>query len=117
MFVRVGVVPIFTGQKRLREGAEHGPIRTILTTNLSMMFSQLNKIVTGDQRKITNVYQSMRDGRLTNPCQTGKAGLDPKQEGGMSIAKIAGRKIREEKVVFGLGRNGMLPLRSGSWRG
>lgn len=116
MFVGVGVVPILTGQKRLREGAEHGPIRTFLATDLSMMFSQLNKVVTGDQGKVSNVHQSMGDGRLTNPCQTGKAGLDPEQKGRMNIAKIARREIREEKVVFGLGRNGMLPLRSGSGR-
>jgi len=116
MFIRVGVVPILTGQKRLRKGAEYGPIRTILTTDLSMMFSQLNKIVTGDQRKITDVHQSMRNGRLTDPCQTGKAGLDPEQKGRMNIAKIARGKIREEKIVFGLRRDGMLPLRGGSWR-
>jgi len=115
MFIRVGVVPIFTSQERLREGAEYGPIRTILATNLSMMFSQLNKVVTRDQRKIANVHQSIRDRRLTNPCQTGKAGLDPKQKGRVNVAKIARRKIREKKIVFRLRRNGMLPLRSGSW--
>jgi len=77
-----------------------------------MMFSQLNKIVTRNQRKIADVHQSMGDGRLTNPCQTGKTSLDPEQKGRMNVAKIAGRKIREKEVVFGLRRNGMLPLGS-----
>jgi len=76
-----------------------------------MMISQLDDVVTRDQREIPNVNQRDRMGMLANPGQPRKAGLDPEQEGSVSITKSAGRKLGKQEIIGRVRRDGVQPLR------